>query len=166
MLVTSFQVSSCLPCFQPAVLLFIFRSCVLCLQTSPRSASSVRTLRLSTVSWLAGGTQSDSVPATDGSGLHPTLHLQARFTTNFFLISCTPLELNVCTAISGTVGSSRCCTDWSSWYLASEGTSIKVWSCVVCRVTQHIHGSVPGVQRLRTVLASLVTCSSASLQRD
>ena len=33
-------------------------------------------------------------------------------------------------AISSTIGSSRRSTDWSSWYLASEETSIKVWSCI------------------------------------
>ena len=37
---------------------------------------------------------------------------------------------------------------------------------VVCRVTKHIHGSLPGVQRLQIVLVSLVNCSSASLPRD
>ena len=71
-----------------------------------------------------------------------SLRLQARFTPDyFFFISGTPWESNVCTAISGTTGSSRCCTDWTSWSLASDGTSIEVWSCIksccVCRVSRH-----------------------------
>ena len=72
------------------------------------------------------------------------------------IISGTSWESNVCTAISGTIGYSRCCTDWASWSLASEGTDIEVWSCIesccVCRVPRHsAHSRLAAVLVLRMI---------------
>ena len=76
----------------------------------------------------------------------------------------------MCTAISYTIGSSlHGLCQVVSGFRKNEHRSLELHQVllrVVCRVTQHTHGALPGVQRLQMVLVSLVNSSSVSLQRD
>ena len=148
--------------FNLSVMLFIFRSCVLRLQTLPRSASSARTLRhtdcdlacqmncsqtlcqqLTVLDCIPLFTSKPGSSSTSSSSLHMGIRTCARRSSDV-------VELPHDTARIERAG---------IWFPKGRAPSSPT-ACVSTFTARFLD-----VQRLRVVLESLINCSSSSLQR-